>query len=44
MEYELQQKPSGLKLVDRLTGSTVRLQTGNGMLRQTFWNYYHTKV
>ncbi len=44
MEYELQQRPSGLKLVDRLTGSTVRLQTGNSMLRETFWNYYHTKI
>lgn len=44
MEYELQQKPSGLKLVDMLTGSTVRLQTRNSLLRETFWNYYHTKI
>jgi hypothetical protein len=44
MEYELQQKASGLKLVDSLTRSTVRLQTRNSMLRETFWNYYHTKI
>lgn len=44
MEYELKQKTSGLRLVDKLTGSTVRLQTRNSMLRETFWNYYHKKV
>ena len=44
MEYELRLKSSGLRLVDKLTGSTVRLQTGNPLLRETFWNYYHKKV
>ncbi len=44
MEYELRQKTSGLRLVDKLTGSTVRLQTRNSLLRETFWNYYHKKV
>ena len=44
MEYELKQKDSGLRLVEKLTGSTVRLQTRNPLLRETFWNYYHKKV
>lgn len=44
MEYDLQQKPNALRLVEKLTGSTVRLQTRNKLLRETFWNYYHKKV
>ncbi len=41
MEYELvQAKPRHLQLKDRLTGSVVRLQTGDDLLRETFWNYY----
>ena len=44
MEYELKQKAAGLRLVEKLTGSTVRLQTKNPLLRETFWNYYHKKV
>jgi hypothetical protein len=44
MEYELKQRTSGLRLVEKLTGSTVRLQTRNSLLRETFWNYYHKKV
>jgi hypothetical protein len=44
MEYELKQRTTGLRLVDKLTGSTVRLQTRNPLLRETFWNYYHKKV
>jgi hypothetical protein len=44
MEYELRQRTSGLRLVEKLTGSTVRLQTRNSLLRETFWNYYHKKV
>ena len=44
MEYELHQKTTGLRLLDKLTGSTVRLQTRNSLLRETFWNYYHKKV
>jgi len=44
MEYELKEKATGLRLVEKLTGSTVRLQTRNSLLRETFWNYYHKKV
>jgi hypothetical protein len=44
MEYELKQKTTGLRLVEKLTGSIVRLQTRNSLLRETFWNYYHKKV
>lgn len=44
MEYELKQRTTGLRLVDKLTGSAVRLQTRNSLLRETFWNYYHKKV
>jgi hypothetical protein len=44
MQYELRQKSAGLRLVEKLTGSTVRLQTRNALLRETFWNYYHKKV
>ena len=44
MEYELRQKKTGLQLIEKLTGSTVRLQTRNSLLRETFWNYYHKKV
>jgi hypothetical protein len=44
MEYELKQKTTGLRLIEKLTSSTVRLQTRNSLLRETFWNYYHKKV
>jgi len=44
MEYELKQRAAGLRLVEKLTGSTVRLQTRNSLLRETFLNYYHKKV
>ena len=44
MEYELKQRTTGLRLVEKLTGSAVRLQTRNPLLRETFWNYYHKKV
>lgn len=44
MEYELNQRTTGLRLVEKLTSSTVRLQTRNLLLRETFWNYYHKKV
>jgi hypothetical protein len=44
MEYELKQRATGLRLVEKLTGCTVRLQTRNSLLRETFWNYYHKKV
>jgi hypothetical protein len=44
MEYELKQRATGLRLVEKLTGCTVRLQTRNSLLRETFWNYYHKKI
>jgi hypothetical protein len=44
MEYELRQLPVGLRLIEKITNSTVRLQTRNALLRETFWNYYHKKV
>jgi hypothetical protein len=44
MEYELEQpKPGYLRLKEKLTGSVVRLQTNDPLLRQTFWNYYHNR-
>jgi len=43
MEYALEQpKPGYLQLVERLTGSVVRLQTNNKLLTEAFWNYYKT--
>jgi hypothetical protein len=45
MEYELEQpKPGYLRLKERLTGSVVRLQTNDRMLRETFWNYYQNRL
>jgi hypothetical protein len=42
MEYDLEHDGNGhFKLRERLTQSVVRVQTGNRMLRETFWNYYH---
>lgn len=42
MEYEIDQtKPGHLRLREKLTGSVVRLQTSDDLLRETFWNYYH---
>jgi hypothetical protein len=42
MEYVLEQpKPGYFRLRERLTGSTVRLQTNDQLLRETFWNCYH---
>jgi len=42
MEYDITQPKSGyLRLLERLTGSVVRLQTNNELLRETFWNHYH---
>lgn len=44
MEYVLEQPKTGyFKLKERLTGSIIRLQTNNTLLRETFWNYYHKK-
>jgi hypothetical protein len=44
MVYTLKRKSAGLRLVEDITESTVRLQTNDPMLRETFWNYYHNKV
>lgn len=42
MSYELEQsKPGYLRLKEEVTGSVVRLQTNDALLRETFWNYYH---
>jgi hypothetical protein len=42
MEYDIDQDRVGhLRLRERLTGSVVRLQTSDSLLRETFWNYYH---
>jgi len=44
MRYELERsKPGYLRLKEKLTGSVVRLQTNDAMLRETFWNYYHNR-
>jgi hypothetical protein len=43
MQYELQQKrPGYLVLEERITRCVVRLQTSDEMLRETFWNHYHS--
>lgn len=43
MEYDLENRGDGyFRLKERLTGSVVRLQTKSRMLRETFWNYYHS--
>lgn len=45
MEYEIvQPKQDYLQLQERLTGSVVRVQTNNKLLRETFWNHYHEPV
>jgi len=42
MQYELEQtKPGYFRLKERLTGSTVRVQTNYALLRDTFSNCYH---
>lgn len=42
MRYELKQAKKGyFRLHEQLTGSTVRLQTNDVLLRETFWNCYH---
>ena len=44
MEYRLEQsKPGYLRLIEKLTGSAVRLQTSDRMLTETFWNHYHNR-
>lgn len=44
MEYKLEQsKPGHLRLLERLTGSVVRVQSSDRMLTETFWNHYHNR-
>jgi hypothetical protein len=42
MEYDLDHRGDGyVRIRERLTGSVVRLQTNDRMIRESFWNYYH---
>ena len=42
MRYTVDQtRPGYLRLVEPISGSIVRIQTSDPMLRETFWNYYN---
>jgi hypothetical protein len=42
MEFELSKKSDNYFLLrEMMTGSTVRVQSSDLLLRETFWNYYH---
>jgi hypothetical protein len=42
MVYRLERTKSGaLRLIEEITRSVVRLQTGDKLLTETFWNHYH---
>lgn len=46
MEYKLEHHPtrsSFLKLIEKHTGSVVRLQTDDELITKTFWNNYHNR-
>jgi hypothetical protein len=44
MEYTLEHsKPGHLRLLEKITGSVVRLQSSDRMLTETFWNHYHNR-
>ena len=46
MQYTLEHDENRrgyLRLRESLTGSVIRLQTNNRMLRETFWNHYHNR-
>jgi hypothetical protein len=44
MDLELQKKSDNYFLLrERLTDSTIRLQTNDSLLRETFWNYYNLR-
>ncbi len=44
MQYQLEQsKPGHLRLLEKTTGSVVRLQSKDRMLTETFWNHYHNR-
>jgi hypothetical protein len=45
MEYRLERTDSGsLRLRELLTESVVRLQSGDQLLNETFWNNYHNRI
>lgn len=45
LQYELcQPRPKYLVLKEKITGSEVRLQTSDDLIRETFWNHYHNDV
>ena len=45
LEYELYPThPKYLVLKEKITGSEVRLQTSDDLIRETFWNHYHNDV
>ncbi len=42
MDYTLEKDADGcLRLVESLTGSKIRFQSGDRLLTETFWNHYH---
>ena len=42
MEFELRKKSDNFFLLcEKMTGSVIRLQSSDSLLRETFWNYYH---
>jgi len=44
MEFDLAKKADCYFLLrEKMTGSTIRVQSSNLLLRETFWNYYHTQ-
>jgi hypothetical protein len=45
MQYTLEQhKADYYRIKEKITGSVVRLQTSDKLLRETFWNYYHNRT
>ena len=45
LEFELQHAhPNYLVLKEKVTRSVVRLQTSDNLIRETFWNHYHSDV
>ena len=46
MQYQLEhdkRRVGYLRLKEVLTGSVIRLQTNDRLLRETFWNHYHNR-
>ena len=42
MSYKLDANDNGFVVREDLTNSVVRIVTRDEMIRQTFWNYYHS--